>query len=374
MKTSSVSIGEATTLLEARAEAVFQRKVSAEILAPVFLWGPPGLGKSSVVRQVTERHHVKLIDVRLAQMDSVDLRGLPTIENGLTRWAANSEFPREGMGILLLDELSHAARAVQTAAYQLVLDRAIGEYRVPPGWIIVAAGNRTQDRSTSIAMSSALSNRFLHVEVSADLESWRIWAANAGIRPDVIGFLSFRPELLHDMSVGLERGWPSPRSWERVSRELDLAEGVNAKPLVRVATEGLVGVGAATEFLAFIEWSARIPDVLQMMTSKIPISIPERPDQKFALVSAMSYHLRNAPDLAEFDKRLTGFYLISLMLTSDFAAMAMFDAVSSDFDDKKGINPFRIYTHPKFREWGEMHGKAFARRYPQASKATKAKT
>ena len=210
MKSSSISVA-LPSLMEAR--------------QPVFIWGGPGIGKSALVRQVAAQAGLPLRDIRALLLDPVDLRGLPFLgSDGRAKWAAPECLPQDGCGILFLDELNAAPAMVQAACYQLVLDRKLGEYSLPDGWAIVAAGNREGDRGATTRMPAPLRNRFVHLDFELDLEEWSRWAVAAGIRPEVIAFLRFRPELL---SV-FERDAPSPARapgssfpgwWDRLRRE-----------------------------------------------------------------------------------------------------------------------------------------------------------
>ena len=132
---------------------------------PAFIWGPPGIGKSSIVRDIAEKASLPVIDLRASLLDPTDLRGIPSISNGLATWCPPAFLPRpnQAPGLLFLDEINAAPPLVQASLYQLVLDRRIGEYELPPGWWIVAAGNRQQDRAVTFRMSSALVNRFIHL-------------------------------------------------------------------------------------------------------------------------------------------------------------------------------------------------------------------
>src|SRR5271157_4659908 len=188
---------------------------------PVFIWGGPGVGKSSVVKQLAETLNVPLQDVRALLLDPVDLRGLPFLgSDGRSKWATPEFLPQDGTGIFFLDELNAAPAMVQASCYQLVLDRKLGEYTLPEGWAIVAAGNRDSDRAATTRMPTPLRNRFVHIDFEVDVQEWSEWSIKANVRPEVIAFIRFRPELLsafdHDANA-----FPSPRSWEFVSRILD---------------------------------------------------------------------------------------------------------------------------------------------------------
>jgi MoxR-like ATPase len=203
--------------------SVIYRALRALVAAkqPVFIWGGPGIGKSAIVRHLAADSELPLQDVRALLLDPVDLRGLPFLgQDGRSKWATPEFLPQGGSGILFLDELNAAPAMVQAGCYQLVLDRKLGEYTLPEGWAIIAAGNRDSDRAVTTRMPTPLRNRFVHLEFEVDLQDWSEWAIEAGIRPEVIAFLRFRQELLSAFDRDAN-AFPSPRSWEFVSRILD---------------------------------------------------------------------------------------------------------------------------------------------------------
>ena len=159
---------------------------------PVFIWGPPGVGKSSVIAQLARSLSLSLRDIRALLLDPVDLRGLPYVAEGRSKWAVPEFLPADGAGILFLDELNAAPAMVQAAFYQLVLDRRLGEYMLPAGWVIVAAGNRDGDRAHTTRMPTPLRNRFVHLDFEVDAQEWSEWAIGASIRPEVIAFIRFQ--------------------------------------------------------------------------------------------------------------------------------------------------------------------------------------
>ena len=170
---------------------------------PTFIWGAPGVGKSSIVAQMTEKRRWGLVDFRLTTRDPVSLMGLPSLQGTTTKWLSPDEYPqveRDGeKGILFLDELNAASPAMQTAAFGLVLERKIGSYQLPPKWRIVAAGNRQSDRAAAQRMPSALANRFAHIYVEPDIETTVKHFGEKALDPMLIAFLRFRPNLLHKM-------------------------------------------------------------------------------------------------------------------------------------------------------------------------------
>ncbi len=188
---------------------------------PLHIWGPCGVGKSQIVGQVASDLDYNFLDVRAVQLDPVDLRGLPRIASDQTEWVPPKFLPTTGKGILFLDELTSAPQMTQAGCYQLVLDRKLGEYVLPEGWVVIAAGNPASERGVHFAMPRPLRNRFVHLELEADLDDWSKWAVKAHIRPEIIAFLRFKPELLHAADTTADaNAWPTPRSWEMASNVL----------------------------------------------------------------------------------------------------------------------------------------------------------
>ena len=231
---------------------------------PVMLWGPPGVGKSQMVTQVAKKNNVEVIDIRLSQMEPSDLRGIPFREDGTVEWAVPAMLPDEKRhgenGILFLDEITSAAPSVSAAAYQLILDRRLGQYLVPDGWAIFAAGNRQGDRGVTYTMPAPLANRFSHFEVDLNLDDWVAWAYANEIDERVIAFLRFRPDLLFDFDPAHNPiAFPSPRSWEFAHRAL---QKFSDRPdLLTGALQACVGLAAGVELNAFISNLDQMPDL-----------------------------------------------------------------------------------------------------------------
>jgi len=253
---------------------------------PAFLWGGPGIGKSAVIRQLAAALSTPLRDVRALLLDPVDLRGLPFLGNdGRSKWATPEFLPQDGSGILFLDELNAAPAMVQASCYQLVLDRKLGEYTLPAGWSIIAAGNRDSDRAVTTRMPTPLRNRFVHLEFEVDMQEWSEWAIQAGVRPEVIAFLRFRAELLNAFDRDAN-AFPSPRSWEFVSRILE------SQPEPSIEHElfaGAVGSGAATEFSAFLRMFRELPNIDAILVNPHKEPVPENAAAQYAVASALAH-------------------------------------------------------------------------------------
>ncbi|TVQ30735.1 MAG: AAA family ATPase [Wenzhouxiangella sp.] len=353
---------ETRTLLEHQLDMLWSQPGRARQVAPMMLWGAPGVGKSSIVRGLCEALDIGFIDIRLAQMDPVDIRGLPVPRDGMVDWLLSSQWPRDpaSRGIILFDEITAVDRSLQVAVYEMILDRRLGTlYEVPPGWLLVAAGNRGGDQAVVTTMSSALANRFCHLEVQPQLEDWLKWAGAAGIHPNVTGFLRFRPECFHDMEGDLERGWPSARSWERVSEVLH--QGKLSDRLLELMLGGLVGPGAGRELAAFLDWAGKLPDAEMLLQDPESFQMPRRADQRYALCAALVHFLWSGPTDG-LEARVDGFLRIGLKMTSDFAAMAMIDALSAASRRPEGLG--LLLDHSLYERWTQRHGQAFRRHQP----------
>lgn len=302
-----------------QASEALQAYISQDI--PAFLWGSPGVGKSDIVRQTAKALDCALIDFRAVLLDPVDLRGIPSIVDGETRWNPPQFLPNEkrdgARGILFMDELNAAPMSVQAALFQLVLDRRLGEYDLPKGWAIVAAGNKQSDRAAAQRMPSALANRFAHIDCISDAESFCTWAGLNGIAAEIVAFIRFRPELLHRMDGAELRAFPTPRAWVQVSKLL-------AKPtkILRYLCAGIIGDAAAAEFIGFLDIYKNLPSMADIFaapdTCKTPVEISAR-----WAVSAAVGRAANAANMAAAVTYLQ-------RLSPEFATMGILDAVKRD--------------------------------------------
>jgi hypothetical protein len=249
-----VSLMRATDLTKSLVALVEQK-------VPTFLWGAPGIGKSSIVKQIADERKVGFIDLRLALMDPTDLKGIPFYdkESHTALWAPPAFLPKDGEGILFLDELNAAPPSVQASAYQLILDRQVGEYRLPDGWAIVAAGNREGDRGVTYRMPSPLANRFVHFEMEADVDDWRFWAYKQELDERIISYISFKNEHLFTFDAKSDsKSFATPRSWEYVD---SILKSKMDETLLLNAVSGAVGKDVAVGFLSFCKVMSRLPDI-----------------------------------------------------------------------------------------------------------------
>lgn len=255
---------------------------------PVFLWGGPGIGKSDIVKSIAKEHEIPLIDFRALLYEPIDLRGLPSIAEGITKWNIPDFLPKEGEGIFFLDELNAAPQSMQAACYQLILDRKIGDYKLPDGWSIIAAGNRETDRGAAQRMQAPLANRFIHLTLEPDTDDWIQWAINNGIIIEILAFLRFRPNLLYafDPAKSNEKAFPTPRSWAMLSRLLD---NLNAPQVIRHnAILGMVGPAATAEFSGFLDIYRELPSIDSILLDPTSAPIPEKPAALYAVCTALA--------------------------------------------------------------------------------------
>jgi hypothetical protein len=312
------------------------------------LWGPPGVGKSQMVAQISERHKAPLIDIRLSQMEPSDLRGIPFRSEDTVEWAVPAMLPsaqRHGEeGILFLDEITSAPPSVSAAAYQLILDRKLGEYEVPPGWAIIAAGNRQGDRGVTYSMPAPLANRFSHYEVEVNMDDWVTWAYANGIDERIIAFLRFRQDLLFDFDPAHNPiAFPSPRSWEFAHRGLQKFD--ENHELLTGALQACVGNAAGIELRAFIESLDQMPD-LDAIVNGEDITAPKEIDLQYAVASALvgrAIRVKDTDDAARVHGNI-------LAYASKFPQREMGVMMVSDMHRAIGEDIFAV---PEFANWAD---------------------
>jgi len=314
---------------------------------PVMLWGPPGVGKSQMVAQIGDHHQVPVIDIRLSQMEPSDLRGIPfRSDTGLVEWAVPAMLPdheRHGeSGILFLDEITSAPPSVSAAAYQLILDRQLGQYSIPPGWAIFAAGNRQGDRGVTYTMPAPLANRFSHFEVDVHLDDWVAWAYASGMDDRIIGFLRFRPELLFDFDPAHNPvAFPSPRSWEFAHRALQKFS--EDSRLAVGSLQACVGPAAGVELHAFVSNLDQMPDLEAVLRGE-PVPAPTEIDLQYAVASALVGHAiraRKTPQAAEIHGHILDY-------ARRFTQKEMGVMLVSDMHRAIGSELFKV---SQFAEW-----------------------
>lgn len=353
----TASLSQARRVIKAQLQLLWYSHCAPFLVAPIMLWGSPGLGKSQMIRELCDDLGIDFIDVRLSQMEPVDMRGIPVPDGETVKWLVASSWPKDpnSRGILLFDELSAADRSLQVAAYELLLDRRLGDlYALPEGWLVMGAGNRIQDRAVSVPMSSALANRLLHVEIEADIEAWSTYAVSKRLHPDVVSFLRFKPDYLLAYDNHAQHGWPSPRTWERVASLL-MSDIELDDVTQRLMIAGLVGETACSEFMAFRKLAEDRLDVPAMLDGYIPCTIPERIDQQLAFCAAVVHYLWQGDEACQ-EQRLSVFFEIGVRLTSDLATLMLVDALQVEDATEANGRAERVFAHPGFEAWLAHHG------------------
>ena len=267
---------------------------------PLFLWGPPGIGKSELIAGIAKDLGGALYDLRMPLLEPTDLRGIPFYNKELNMmdWAAPVDLPTEEdakkypIVILFLDEMNAAAPAVQAAGYQLILNRQVGKYRLPDNVVIVAAGNRESDKGVTYRMPSPLANRFLHLEMRVDHTSWETWATAKRIHSDVVGYVGFAKSDLFDFNPkSSSRAFATPRTWTFVSELLEDDDCSDAELMDLIA--GSVGEGTAVKFMAHRKISSKMPKPTDILTGKIKELDTKEISAMYSLTVNMCYELKD---------------------------------------------------------------------------------
>ena len=223
------------------------------VVRPVFVWGAPGIGKSSLVRAFADSLGLDCVTLLGTQLAPEDLIGVPQIVDGRSRFAPPAAIARDIPYCLFLDELNASSPEVQKAFYSLILDRRIGEYELPPGSVVIGAGNRATDNALARPMASALLNRLVHVHLRASGTDWLEWAAGAGIHPWVVDYLRNRPDHLWTAPPKTEEPFSTPRSWHMLSDALhSYGEGIDDDTL-RILAFGTLTAAHASAFRAYVK-------------------------------------------------------------------------------------------------------------------------
>jgi hypothetical protein len=279
-----------------------------KVQRPLFLWGPPGIGKSELVENITKDLGGYMIDLRLGQMEPTDIRGIPFYnkDSGKMDWAPPVELPDDELAsqypivVLFLDELNSAAPSVQSAAYQLILNRRIGKYKLPDNVVMVAAGNRESDKGVTYRMPTPLANRFIHQEMKVDFASWQEWAVLNKIHKDVVGYLSFAKQDLYDFDAkSASRAFATPRSWSFVSELLD--DECDNDTLTNLIA-GTVGEGLAVKFMAHRKVASKMPNPVDILKGKVKDLNVKEVSAMYSLVISMCYELKAAVENKTADK------------------------------------------------------------------------
>lgn len=323
---------------------------------PVMIWGPPGIGKSDCIAQICANMGGMLWDMRLSQCEQTDLRGMPFYnkETNTMDWAPPIDLPSEKeaakypITFLFLDEMNSAAPAVQAAGYQLVLNRRVGTYKLPDNCVVVAAGNREQDKGVTYRQPAPLSNRFVHFELQVDFDSWNEWAVGARIHKDVVGYLNFSKNSLYDFDpTSSSKAFATPRSWEFVSKLIDDdCDELTATDIIA----GTIGEGLAVKFLAHRRLASKMPAPRDILEGKVSKLDTDEISVMYSLMTSMTYELQDEHARGD-DDRYHMFY-------DNMIAFAMdnFQKEIVIMGLRTAIRQFKLpFSHKKLKNFDRFH-------------------
>ena len=331
---------------------------------PIFIWGAPGIGKSELVQQIVdsgELGNAYMIDLRLALMEPTNLRGYPfrNPENNLMEWAPPADLPTQEMAdahdtiVLFLDELNSAPPSVQAAAYQLVLNKRIGQYNLPTNVKIVAAGNRETDRGVTYRMPSPLANRFRHINMEVNFEDWSIWATNNKVHQDVIGYLTYSKADLFDFDPKTSsQAFATPRSWNYVSEILNTEGFDNATDFQQKAeVAGAIGEGMAIKFCEHRKIASKLPNPEDVLNGKVKkLDIKEKSAQ-YSFAIGLCYELADLSENGSEDAFDEGVdYFFEFIMQNFEPELVIYSAKTVLADHDIDIKPRKLAGKKEFKE------------------------
>lgn len=282
---------------------------------PLYFWGPSGIGKSEAIQQSCAEHNGTLCDIRVSQYESIDFRGIPDIQQGATVWNMPATLPFKGNPkfneddgnpiFLFLDEINQGDPSVMSVCYQLINDRRIGEHELMNNVVIIAAGNRDNDKGATNRFPAPLANRGTHAEIAPDVKAWSAWAAKANVPTGLIGFLNFRSELLHTFDPAQPvKVFATPRTWSFVAE--DMTDDKLPEDVRIASMSGSVGEGPAVELGAFLEIMDAIVPIEQIIADPEGVPVETGLDLQWAMATHVAGHMdkTNADQLHKFLARL----------------------------------------------------------------------
>jgi ATPase family associated with various cellular activities (AAA) len=273
-----------------------------EAQEPIMIWGAPGIGKSDMMFEIGRETKREIIDIRLSQFENIDIRGIPYREGTKVHWSMGAQFPddEDSTAIIFLDELNAADPSTQKAAYQFILNRQIGEYILPKGVAVVAAGNREQDKGGTYSMPKPLENRFVHVEMTPNFQQWLEWALAKGVGPSIVGFLQKNPENLYDVKPN-QRAFATPRSWAKADKLTNIPN-ISDEMMTNLMS-GCVGYPMTMQYMAYREIADKLPDPMDILIGKVTKVKVDDMSLSYVITTNCLYKLR---ELAKDEDCLVG--------------------------------------------------------------------
>ena len=285
-----------------------------------YLIGGPGLGKTTIVKELSRELEIQCKVVSLAQYDAGELAGWLISDNDSMKRLRPDWMPKYGEGILFFDELPQAPVSNQNISAQIINERRIGEHKLPDGWAIVCAGNRLSDRAGTNNMPTHVKDRLMFLEIEADLEDFMKYGSERRFVPEIMAFLRFRPEFLHKFDRDADAS-PSPRSWERV--HTILSQWKLDKTDEMEAINGQVGQSASADFHGYKRVFDRCPDIDQLINNPDTAMVPEEANIAFAICANLSSKMNK-----ENGKNILRY--LSRMDQQEYTAFTIKDAVNKN--------------------------------------------
>jgi hypothetical protein len=269
------------------------------------VWGHPGAGKSDIVYEVAKSLNRKVIDIRLSLWEPTDLKGIPYFDmvEKTMKWCPSEELPSlfDDDSLIFLDEITAAPPSTQVAAYQLILNRRIGSYVLPPNVDMVAAGNRVTDRSVSYAMSAALANRFApHITVRTDFESWLNWAIKNKINSRIISYLENNKQDLCTFDPSTDQtAFATGRTWKLFN---DLLTDDIDDSIMRTIAIGTVGEAVGVKYMLHHELTTNLPRAIDVLTGVVKLWDEKNSSKKYTLAISLLHEIRELRNNKTYEK------------------------------------------------------------------------
>jgi hypothetical protein len=306
---------------------------------PTMIWGGPGEGKSQIAYFTAKLLNAKVFELRANLFDPVDVRGgLKVVEMAdgryITRYGVPEDYPDtnyQGTVVLLIDELPNAPKATQNALLQLILDRKIGTYELPPNTIIMACGNRAQDRAAVHEMPTPVKNRFAHYTLEAHIDDWVAWALDNDVDESIVSFLRYRPTLLSSVD-STQNAFPTPRAWEMLNKKLPFMEDEF------YGCASIIGDGPAGEYIAFKQIYNEVPDIDQLLKNPSTTKVPTGTSVLFAIAGALTSRV----DAQNFDSVMK----YTNRMPPEYQVIVVRDCLAKERS---------LVTHTSFTKWTEKN-------------------